>query len=184
LHATGLNQPRGQWDLLSCASLWQDGYSARLGDFLRNKLELSLGIIKLSLSKEKEAKGPILAAEVLIDPILLAKRRKSVSFASFSTFPPAIKDLALVVDQSEPADSVRNAIESIAQEVAKGKFEVDPVTIFDLFSGEGMETGKKSVACSMRFRATDRTLSEKELNQAFDSVVEKVTGETAYELRK
>lgn len=184
LHATGLNQPRGQWDLLSCASLWQDGYSARLGDFLRNKLELSLGIIKLSLSKEKEAKGPILAAEVLIDPILLAKRRKSVSFASFSTFPPAIKDLALVVDQSEPADSVRNAIESIAQEVAKGKFEVDPVTIFDLFSGEGMETGKKSVACSMRFRATDRTLSEKELNQAFDSVVEKVTGETAYELRR
>ncbi len=184
LHATGLNQPRGQWDLLSCASLWQDGYSARLGDFLRNKLELSLGIIKLSLSKEKAAKGPILAAEVLIDPILLAKRRKCVSFKSFSTFPPAIKDLALVVDQSEPADSVRNAIESIAQEVAKGKFEVDPVTIFDLFSGEGMETSKKSVACSMRFRATDRTLSEKELNQAFDSVVEKVTGETAYELRR
>ncbi len=184
LHATGLNQPRGQWDLLSCASLWQDGYSARLGDFLRNKLELSLGIIKLSLSKGKEAKGPILAAEVLIDPILLAKRRKCVSFKSFSTFPPAIKDLALVVDQSEPADSVRNAIESIAQEVAKGKFEVDPVTIFDLFSGEGMETSKKSVACSMRFRATDRTLSEKELNQAFDSVVEKVTGETAYELRR
>lgn len=184
LHATGLNQPRGQWDLLSCASLWQDGYSARLGDFLRNKLELSLGIIKLSLSKGKAAKGPILAAEVLIDPILLAKRRKCVSFESFSTFPPAIKDLALVVDQSEPADSVRNAIESIAQEVAKGKFEVDPVTIFDLFSGEGMETSKKSVACSMRFRATDRTLSEKELNQAFDSVVEKVTGETAYELRR
>ena len=39
-------------------------------------------------------------------------------------------------------------------------------------------------AAPMRFRATDRTLSEKELNQAFDSVVEKVTGETAYELRR
>ena len=107
-----------------------------IGDYQRNKLEISLGIIKLSLSKRKEAKGPILAAEVLIDPLLLAKKRKITSFESFPAFPPAIKDLALVVDENEPADSVRSAIESIAQDVAKGKFEVDPVTIFDLFSGK------------------------------------------------
>ena len=184
LHATGLSQPRGQWESLFEESPWQDGYSARLGDFQRNKLELSLGIIKLSLSKDKEARGPILAAEILVDPVLLAKRKKRVSFHPFSTFPPAIKDLALVVQQEEPADCVRIAIESIARDVAKGEFEVDPVTIFDLFSGEGFENGKKSVACSMRFRAADRTLSEKELNHAFDLVVDKVVKETNYELRK
>ena len=155
-----------------------------MGDYQRNKLEISLGIIKLSLSKRKEAKGPILAAEVLIDPLLLAKKRKITSFESFPAFPPAIKDLALVVDENEPADSVRSAIESIAQDVAKGKFEVDPVTIFDLFSGKGLEEGSKSVACTMRFRAADRTLSEKELNHAFESVVERVIEETTYRLRK
>jgi len=47
-----------------------------------------------------------------------------------------------------------------------------------------METNKKSVACSMRFRAPDRTLSEKEVNQAFDSILEKVNQDTPYELRK
>ena len=184
LHAIGLKLPRGQWESLSGESPWQDEHSARLADYQRNKLEISLGIIKLSLSKRKEAKGPILAAEVLIDPLLLAKKRKITSFESFPAFPPAIKDLALVVDENEPADSVRSAIESIAQDVAKGKFEVDPVTIFDLFSGKGLEEGSKSVACTMRFRAADRTLSEKELNHAFDSVVERVTEETTYRLRK
>ena len=52
-------------------------------------------------------------------------------------------------------------------EVGSGVFEVDPVTIFDLFQGQGLPEGKKSVACSMRLRAPDRTLSEKEVNQAF-----------------
>ena len=36
----------------------------------------------------------------------------------------------------------------------------------------------------MRLRAPDRTLSEKEVNEAFDSIVEKIQAETPYELRK
>ena len=45
-------------------------------------------------------------------------------------------------------------------------------------------SAKKSVACSMRLRAPDRTLSEKEVNQAFDAIVEKIQADTPYELRK
>ncbi len=184
LHATGLNEPSGIWETLSGHTPWQDGYSSKLGDVNRNKLELTLGILDLSLTKEKEAKGPIYAAEVFIDPILLSKKKKIRHFESFSSFPPAIKDIALVVDQSESAESVRLKVEKIAKSIGQGKFEVDPVTIFDLFSGKGMNDDQKSIACSMRFRAPDRTLSEKELNQAFESVVEKIGKETPYELRK
>jgi len=184
MEATGLSLPKGTWDALESVSPWQDGYSAAIGDCHRNKLQVTIGIIRLSLSKQKEVRGPIFAGEILIDPVFLAKRKKPVSFQPFSSFPPAIKDLALVVDSAEPAEAVRLAIEEVALKVGSGVFEVDPVSIFDLFEGQGLPDGKKSVACSMRLRAGDRTLSEKEVNQAFDSIVETIQAQTPYELRK
>lgn len=182
--ATGLSLPKGNWTTLENESPWQDGYSAAIGDCHRNKLQVTTGIIRLSLSKQKEVRGPIFAGELLIDPVFLAKRKKAVSFKPFGSFPPAIKDLALVVDNTEPAEVVRQAVENVAVQVGSGAFEVDPVSIFDLFQGTGLPDGKKSVACSMRLRASDRTLSEKEVNRAFDSIVEKIQSETPYELRK
>jgi phenylalanyl-tRNA synthetase beta chain len=183
LHATGLSLPKGLWTTISEDACWQDGYSARLGDAHKNKLEINLGIIRLSLSKEKEAKGPVFAAEFLIDPVLLSKRKKPAGFVPFSTFPPAIKDLALVVDSKEPAETVRIRVEEIALGVGKEKFAVDPVAIFDLFEGKGLPEGKKSLALTLRFRAPDRTLGEKELNQAFEEVIAGIRSETSYELR-
>jgi phenylalanyl-tRNA synthetase beta chain len=183
IDATGLSLPKGLWCTIADEPAWQDGYSARLGDAHKNKLEINLGIVRLSLSKAKEAKGPVFAAEILIDPVLLSKRKKTATFQSFSTFPPAIKDLALVVDASEPAETVRAKAEDIAAGVGKGKFEVDPVQIFDLFQGKGLPEGKKSLALTLRFRAPDRTLGEKELNQAFEDVIAGIRSETSYELR-
>lgn len=83
-----------------------------------------------------------------------------------------------------PPNPFGRRFEKIALGIGQGKFKVDPVGVFDVFSGKGMKEGRKSIACSMRFRASDRTLSEKELNQAFESVIEKIEVETAYELRK
>ena len=91
--------------------------------------------------------------------------------------------LALVVDASEPAETVRAKVEDIAAGVGKEKFEVDPVQIFDLFEGKGLPDGKKSLALTFRFRAPDRTLGEKELNQAFEDVIAGIRSETSYELR-
>lgn len=183
IEATGLSLPKGLWTTIAEDATWQEGYSARLGDAHKNKLEINAGIISLSLSKAKEAKGPILAAEILIDPILLSKRKKPATFSPFSSFPPAIKDLALVVDSSEPAENVRTKVEEIAIGVGKDKFAVDPVQIFDLFSGKGLPEGKKSLALTLRFRAPDRTLGEKELNEAFEGVISVIQEQTGYELR-
>ena len=88
-----------------------------------------------------------------------------------------------MADSKIPAEDVRAELESIARQVVKNNFLVDSVTIFDLFSGEGLPEDKKSVACSMRFRASDRTLSEKEVNNTFESIVKKIEADTAYSLR-
>ena len=182
-HSTGINLPNQPWTLLENQSSWQYGHATSLGNVHQNKIQISAGIINLELSKGKEIKGPVLAAEILIDPVFLGKRRKPSAFQAFSSFPPAIKDLSLVADSKIPAEDVRAELESIARQVVKNSFLVDSVTIFDLFSGEGLPEDKKSVACSMRFRASDRTLSEKEVNNTFESIVKKIEADTAYTLR-
>jgi len=74
-------------------------------------------------------------------------------------------------------------VEDIAQKIGNEKFAVDPVQIFDLFEGKGLPDGKKSLALTLRFRAPDRTLGEKELNEAFEGVISGIQEKTNYELR-
>ena len=88
-----------------------------------------------------------------------------------------------MVDATEPAETVRSQLEEIARNVGQGKFVVDPVQIFDLFAGKGLPEGKKSLALTLRFRAPDRTLGEKELNQAFEGVISGIQEKTNYQLR-
>jgi phenylalanyl-tRNA synthetase beta chain len=108
---------------------------------------------------------------------------KPVKFRSFGSFPPALKDLALVVDGNVPAEDVRLAVETAAVQAADKKFVVDPVTIFDVFEGKGLGEGKKSVACAIRFRSDERTLEDKEVNAAFDETQRILAETTDYALR-
>lgn len=184
LHSVGLSIPKGIWKSFDNQLPWQSGYAAHIGDVHKNKMEIALGTISLSLSKNYNIKGSILGVEILIDPILLNKLRKPSLFVHFGTFPPAMKDLSLVVDKSEPAESVRRKVEEIAKKVISNEIVLESVSIFDVFSGAGVSENKKSIACSLRMRAPDRTLVEKEVNHAFEKIIVGIEQETVYELRK
>ena len=184
LHATGLIFPKGHWQTIEDQLPWQCGYAAKLGDVHKNKLEIDLGTLQLNLSKKYDLKGAVIAAEILIDPILLNKKKKPTSFSAFSTFPPAIKDLALVVDKTEPADAVRQKVEEIARQKIGQEINLDEVKVFDVFEGKDLAENKKSLAFTLRMRAKDRTMGEKEVNQTFENILEGIDSETSYELRK
>ena len=184
LHAVGLNAPKGLWQSTEAQLPWQSGYAATLGDVHRNKLGIGLGTLSLNLTKKYDLKGAVLAVEILIDPVLLAKQKKPHPFSSFSTFPPAIKDLSLVVEKTEPAEAVREKVQEIIHQTIADGISLDPVTIFDVFSGKGLSEDKKSIAFSLRIRASDRTLGEKEVNNTFEKILEAIGSQTPYELRK
>ena len=184
LHAVGLNAPKGLWQSTEDQLPWQSGYAATLGDVHRNKLGIGLGTLSLNLTKKYDLKGAVLAVEILIDPVLLAKQKKPHPFSSFSTFPPAIKDLSLVVEKTEPAEAVREKVQEIIHQTIADGISLDPVIIFDVFSGKGLSEDKKSIAFSLRIRASDRTLGEKEVNNTFEKILEAIGSQTPYELRK
>jgi phenylalanyl-tRNA synthetase beta chain len=114
-----------------------------------------------------EAYGvPARTAAVEIDLDVLLERAESVVPApSFSNYPPAKEDVALVVDESVPAADVEAALREGAGEL------LESIRLFDLYTGDQAGPGKKSLAFAMRFRAPDRTLTEHEAAAARDAAV-------------
>lgn len=76
-----------------------------------------------------------------------------------SSFPALHQDIALVVDDATPAEEVRKVVEEGAGEL------LESVELFDVFRGEQLGEGKKSLAFQLLFRADDRTLTDDEANQ-------------------
>ena len=184
LHASGMSLPKGHWQTIEDKLPWQGGYAANLGDVHKNKLEICLGTLQLNVTKKYDLKGAVLAVEILIDSVLLNKKKKSTAFSAFSTFPPAIKDLALVIEKTESSESVREKVEEIASQATDEEISLDPVAIFDVFEGKGLPDNMKSIAFTIRMRAKDRTMGEKEINKTFEKILEAIDSQTKYELRK
>ncbi|WP_269854991.1 phenylalanine--tRNA ligase subunit beta [Streptomyces sp. RPT161] len=94
-----------------------------------------------------------------------------------STFPVATQDVALVVDESVPAADVEAALRAGAGEL------LEDLRLFDIFSGEQIGEGRKSLAYALRFRAPDRTLTAEEASAARDAAVAAAAERTGAVLR-
>ncbi|WP_030157257.1 phenylalanine--tRNA ligase subunit beta [Streptomyces sp. NRRL S-244] len=89
----------------------------------------------------------------------------AVEAPRISTFPVATQDVALIVDASVPAADVEAALRKGAGEL------LESLRLFDVFTGEQVGAGKKSLAYALRFRAADRTLTAEESTAARDAAV-------------
>jgi phenylalanyl-tRNA synthetase beta chain len=107
---------------------------------------------------EKAGQGPLVAPRI-------------------STFPVATQDVALVVD----ADIANVVVEDWLREGAGELLE--DIRLFDVFTGEQLGEGKKSLAYALRFRAADRTLTVEEATAARDAAVALAAEHTGAVLR-
>ena len=104
------------------------------------------------------------AAEVDLD-LLIARSVHLRQAPTFSSYPVAKEDVALVVDASVAAADVEAALREGAGEL------LESIRLFDVYTGDQVGEGKKSLAYALRFRAPDRTLKEGESAAARDAAV-------------
>ena len=103
-------------------------------------------------------------AELDLDA-LLARAVTVPSAPEFSTYPVAKEDVALVVAEDLPAEELAATLREGAGPLCES------VRLFDVYVGEQVGAGHKSLAFALRFRAPDRTLTEKETAAARDAAV-------------
>ncbi|WP_137990417.1 phenylalanine--tRNA ligase subunit beta [Streptomyces vilmorinianum] len=96
---------------------------------------------------------------------------------SISSFPVATQDVALVVDASVPSETVEAALRDGAGEL------LESIRLFDVYTGDQLGEGKKSLAYALKFRATDRTLTVDEASAARDAAVSLAADRTGAVLR-
>jgi phenylalanyl-tRNA synthetase beta chain len=173
---------------------WQQGHSAAAGEPKGSTRADALpagegwsarfGLLDVGLVKAGGIAGKVWAGTFAIAPERLAAGQARARYAELSTFPPALRDIALVVDQSASSEEVRRTLQKLAAAAAGGGFPVEAVALFDVFEGGGLPAGKKSLAFSLRYRSAERTLTDAEVNGAFTRLQESLGRETGFQVRK
>ncbi|HEY0119541.1 MAG TPA: phenylalanine--tRNA ligase subunit beta [Cellulomonas sp.] len=114
------------------------------------------------------------AFELDLDGLFAATDGEPVQARPVSTFPVAKEDVALVVDATIPAGDVLEAVRAGVVGSPVGDV-LEDARLFDVYTGEQVGPGRKSLAFSLRLRATDRTLTAAETAAVRESVVAEAT---------
>ncbi|MDN5932693.1 MAG: phenylalanine--tRNA ligase subunit beta, partial [Pseudonocardia sp.] len=114
------------------------------------------------------------AMEIDLDALPLSEDRPA---PRVSPYPPVGVDVALVADETVPVAALTDAL------VDGGGELLETVRLFDVYAGEQVGEGKRSLAFTLRFRAADRTLTSEEANTARDAAVAVATHRHAAVLR-
>lgn len=99
------------------------------------------------------------------------------SFSPISRFPEVRRDLAVIVDQEVTVSQLQAAIQNVAGS------DLIKLKVFDVYSGKGIDSHRKSVALGLTFQHLSRTLTDDETNDAVSNVVNTLIRDFSAELR-
>ena len=181
LHLAGISGGKIDFQPME-APLWQTGHCAKAGS-IDDGLLLECGVLDHQRMAGLDLKGTILAGTCCFTAQALRKAIAKQEFRPVSDFPPANRDIALVMDADIPAGQVLTEIRKASDEACTEEFDAEDISIFDVYQGEHLPPGRKSIAFAISFRSMERTLKEKEVNHAFETITKAMTDNTPYELR-
>jgi phenylalanyl-tRNA synthetase beta chain len=169
LEAAGILVNNWQFQALSGEPAWQEGQAASLGS-PGEGWDAKFGLLDVGMTRDWDIESPVLAGVVAFLPEFLRKPRQRQTFAPFSVFPPAIRDLAVVVASSVPAGEVEKALFEAASKRVGEDMLLESVDVFDIYAGPGLPEDHVSIACKLSFRNPERTLNDKEVNAVFQLI--------------
>ena len=122
-----------------------------------------IGALHPRLNKPLEINTRVYVFELNLSSVLSAQ---VPSFESLSKFPMIRRDLALLVDTHINAGEIDRCLRGVRSDILKS------IQLFDVYSGEGVEDGKKSLAIAFHLQHSDRTLTDDEVDTLIDSVAQ------------
>jgi phenylalanyl-tRNA synthetase beta chain len=134
------------------------------------------GELDPALATQNDLPRRVAIAEINLSA-LFASAPQTLSASEIKVMPAATQDLSLVVDIEVSAASLQNAIVEGAGEL------LESIVLTDDYRGENIQANKKSLTFAMRFRATDRTLTQAEATAARDAGVANAAEKFAAVLR-
>jgi phenylalanyl-tRNA synthetase beta chain len=129
-----------------------------------------IGCVADRVTKRFEIKQSVFLAEMKVSSFIgIGKPR--VEFSPLPVYPAALRDLALIVEDTVKVGDIVARVREIA-----GKL-LERVTVFDLYTGKQIEKGKKSIGVSITYRSRERSLSSEEVDRIQANVMETLSRE-------
>jgi phenylalanyl-tRNA synthetase beta chain len=135
-----------------------------------------LGEVHPNVLESYECDGPVTVFELQMKPVLAAARDAG-DFVDLPRFPAVKMDIALVVPDDVTAERVEDAI------TAAGRPLLESARLFDVYTGEGVPAGSRSLAFSLTYRDKERTLTDAEVAAAHERLLRKVIASVGGGLR-
>ena len=126
-----------------------------------------LGRLHPHILAKMDVPVPIIVAEINLD-LFLTEWKNSIQFQEISPFPTVWRDLNLIVDEGTPNGEVLGVIRS------QGGAWLRRAELYDVYRGKPLDTGKKALTYRIEYGAHDRTLTDEEVNEAREELLEKL----------
>lgn len=118
----------------------------------------------------------VIYAELDIEPLFTAKASR-VKFAALDRYPAVERDIAFVVRKSVTAKEILEAVRKAGRKIVRN------AEIFDIYEGEHVEDGMKSVAMRITYQSADHTLKDSEITEAHQMILNSLKDRLKAELR-
>ena len=133
-----------------------------------------VGALHPALGSEFKLPGAVLF-ELRLDSIGTSRLPK---FRALSRFPSVRRDISLVVPEAVTASDVRECIGNSGVDV------LENLTLFDVYGGEGIDSGKKSISLALTFQSRSRTLDDTEISAALAAILDSLSETLGVALRE
>jgi phenylalanyl-tRNA synthetase beta chain len=124
-----------------------------------------IGALHPRLNKPLDLNVRVYVFELALTPVLDAH---IPSFESLSRFPANRRDLALLVDSATTAGEIDHCLQGVKSDILKS------IQLFDVYIGDGVEDGKKSIAIAFNLQHAERTLTDEEVDELMQTITQRL----------
>ena len=121
-----------------------------------------VGALHPNLEKSLDLNGPVFLFAV---DLAVLEQGTVAAFQELSKFPEVRRDLAIIVDANITLADVENVVRHNAGDA------LTDLTLFDVYAGKGIEPGRKSLALGLTWQHRSRTLTDGEISELVDSII-------------
>ncbi len=123
-----------------------------------------------------ELESGVVVAEIDMEQVLTLVEARHYAAREVPRFPPAIRDLSFVIDESENVEAMIRRIYEVSPYIWK-------VWLYDIYRGGAIPQGRMSVTFQIWFRSLKKTLSSEEISSIFESIIKMAQKEFNASLR-
>lgn len=129
-----------------------------------------VGIIRPALLKKFGIEQSVNYAAINWNALFKLVAKNKVTYSELSKTQPVERDLALLVDKSMTFAEIETAIRKAERKLLRG------VKLFDVYEGKNLPEGKKSYAVSMMLQDNEKTLTDRQIEDAMNRIIKAVKG--------